>query len=149
MAGRAFITTDATHVFPRELDRGYPLIVRAEGVRLWDSGGNEYLDAISGGAMVTCLGHGVEEIVRRAAEQARDVCYLYSQQFTSPAQEGLATRLTELAPREFSRVHFVSGGSEANETALRLARSYHVERGEPQRWRVISPAQAYHGPTVA
>jgi adenosylmethionine-8-amino-7-oxononanoate aminotransferase len=149
MADRAFITTDATHVFPRELDRSYPLIVKAEGVRLWDSAGNEYLDAISGGAMVTCLGHGVEEIVRRAADQARDVSYLYSQQFTSPAQEGLATRLSELAPRDFSRVHFVSGGSEANETALRLARSYHVERGEPQRWRVISPAQAYHGPTVA
>jgi adenosylmethionine-8-amino-7-oxononanoate aminotransferase len=149
MADRAFITTDATHVFPRELDRSYPLIVKAEGVRLWDSVGNEYLDAISGGAMVTCLGHGVEEIVRRGADQARDVSYLYSQQFTSPAQEGLATRLSGLAPREFSRVHFVSGGSEANETAVRLARSYHVERGEPNRWRVISPAQAYHGPTVA
>ena len=149
MADSAFITTDATHVFPRELDRRYPLILKAEGVRLWDSAGNEYLDAISGGAMVTCLGHGVEDIVRRAAEQAREVSYLYSQQFTSPAQEALATRLTELAPRAFSRVHFVAGGSEANETALRLARSYHVERGEPQRWRVISPAQAYHGPTVA
>ena len=149
MADSAFITTDATHVFPRELDRRYPLILKAEGVRLWDSAGNEYLDAISGGAMVTCLGHGVEDIVRRAAEQAREVSYLYSQQFTSPAQEALATRLSELAPRAFSRVHFVAGGSEANETALRLARSYHVERGEPQRWRVISPAQAYHGPTVA
>jgi adenosylmethionine-8-amino-7-oxononanoate aminotransferase len=149
MADSAFITTDATHVFPRELDRSYPLILKAEGVRLWDSAGNEYLDAISGGAMVTCLGHGVEDIVRRAAEQAREVSYLYSQQFTSPAQEALATRLSELAPRAFSRVHFVAGGSEANETALRLARSYHVERGEPQRWRVISPAQAYHGPTVA
>jgi adenosylmethionine-8-amino-7-oxononanoate aminotransferase len=149
MADRAFISTDATHVFPRELDRSYPLIVKAEGVRLWDSTGYEYLDAISGGAMVTCLGHGVDEIVRRAADQARDVSYLYSQQFTSPAQEGLATRLSELAPPGFSRVHFVSGGSEANETALRLARSYHVERGEPNRWRVISPAQAYHGPTVA
>jgi len=101
MADRAFITTDATHVFPRELDRSYPLIVKAEGVRLWDSAGNEYLDAISGGAMVTCLGHGVEEIVRRGADQARGVSYLYSQQFTSPAQEELATRLSELAPREF------------------------------------------------
>ena len=64
MADRAFITTDATHVFPRELDRSYPLIVKAEGVRLWDSAGNEYLDAISGGAMVTCLGHGVEDAAR-------------------------------------------------------------------------------------
>ncbi len=149
MVDRAFITTGETNVFPRELDRSYPLIVKARGVRLWDAAGNEYLDAISGGAMVTCLGHGVEEIVRVAADQGREVSFLYSQQFTSPAQEELATALSELAPRGFSRAHFVSGGSEANETALRLARSYHVERGEPERWRVISPAQAYHGPTVA
>ena len=149
MSDRAFITTGETNVFPRELDRSYPLIVKARGVHLWDAAGNEYLDAISGGAMVTCLGHGVEEIVRVAADQGREVSFLYSQQFTSPAQEELATALSELAPRGFSRAHFVSGGSEANETALRLARSYHVERGEPERWRVISPAQAYHGPTVA
>ena len=149
MAADALITTGETHVFPRELDRAYPLIVEAKGVRLRDAAGREYLDAISGGAMVTSLGHGVEEIVAAAAAQARQVSFLYSQQFTSPAQEELATVLCELAPEEFARVHFVAGGSEANETALRLARSYHVERGEPERWRVISPAQAYHGPTVA
>ena len=149
MAADALITTGETHVFPRELDRAYPLIVEAKGVRLRDAAGREYLDAISGGAMVTSLGHGVEEIVAAAAEQARRVSFLYSQQFTSPAQEELATVLCALAPEGFSRVHFVAGGSEANETALRLARSYHVERGEPGRWRVISPAQAYHGPTVA
>jgi adenosylmethionine-8-amino-7-oxononanoate aminotransferase len=149
VAAPAIITADQTNVFPRELDRAYPLIVRASGVRLWDSAGTEYLDGISGGAMVTCLGHGVPEIIDVAAQQAREVSYLYSQQFTSPAQEELASVLAELAPPGFSRVHFTAGGSEANETALRLARSYHVERGEPDRWRVISPAQAYHGPTVA
>jgi len=149
MADSAHVTTNQTNVFPRELDRAYPLIVKADGVRLWDSGGNEYLDAISGGAMVTSLGHAVAEIVQAAAVQAREVSYLYSQQFTSPSQEQLAATLCELAPPGFSRVHFVAGGAEANETALRLARSYHVERGEPERWRVISPAQAYHGPTVA
>jgi adenosylmethionine-8-amino-7-oxononanoate aminotransferase len=149
MLNSALITTDQTNVFPRELDRAYPLIVKAQGVRLWDSAGKEYLDAISGGAMVTSLGHGVEDIIGAAAEQARNVSFLYSQQFTSPSQEELAAVLSELAPPDFSRVHFVSGGSEANETALRLARSYHVERAEPERWRVISPAQAYHGPTVA
>jgi adenosylmethionine-8-amino-7-oxononanoate aminotransferase len=146
---RSLITSSETNVFPRELDRAYPLIVRAKGVRLWDSAGNEYLDAISGGAMVTSLGHGLDRLVRVASEQAREVSYLYSQQFTSPPQEELATRLCELAPPGFSRVHFTAAGAEANETALRLARSYHVERGQPERWRVISPAQAYHGPTVA
>ena len=149
MSSPALITSSETNVFPRELDRAYPQMVRAKGVRLWDSAGNEYLDAISGGAMVTSLGHGVEEIAEVAVRQAREVSYLYSQQFTSPWQERLATLLCELAPPGFSRVHFTAGGAEANETALRLARSYHVERGEPGRWRIISPAQAYHGPTVA
>lgn len=146
---RPLITSSNTNVFPRELDRAYPLIVRANGVRLWDSAGNEYLDAISGGAMVTSLGQGVEELVDAAATQARQISYLYSQQFTSPPQERLARVLCELAPPQFSRVHFTAGGAEANETALRLARAYHVERGQPERWRVISPAQAYHGPTIA
>jgi hypothetical protein len=149
VTARSLVTSGETNVFPRELDRAYPLIVKARGVRLWDQAGNEYLDAISGGAMVTSLGHGLEEIVEAAAGQAREVSYLYSQQFTSPAQERLASVLCELAPPSFSRVHFVAGGAEANETALRLARSYHVERGEPERWRIVSPAQAYHGPTIA
>jgi adenosylmethionine-8-amino-7-oxononanoate aminotransferase len=149
VAERSLITSSETNVFPRELDRAYPLIVKARGVHLWDAAGNEYLDAISGGAMVTSLGHGLDELVDVAADQAREVSYLYSQQFTSPPQEELATQLCELAPPEFTRVHFTAGGAEANETALRLARSYHVERGEPERWRIISPAQAYHGPTIA
>src|SRR6185369_17872348 len=88
------------------------------------------------------------ELVDAAARQARKVSYLYSQQFTSHPQEELATILCELAPPGFARVHFTAGGAEANETALRLARAYHVERGQPERWRVISPAQAYHGPTI-
>jgi adenosylmethionine-8-amino-7-oxononanoate aminotransferase len=149
MTDPRLVTASETNVFPRELDRAYPLIVRAEGVHLWDSVGGEYLDAISGGAMVTSLGHGLDEIIDVAANQSRDVSYLYSQQFTSPSQERLATLLCELAPRDFSRVHFVAGGAEANETALRLARSYHVERGQSERWLIVSPAQAYHGPTVA
>lgn len=149
MAERSLITSSETNVFPRELDRAYPLIVKARGVHLWDAAGNEYLDAISGGAMVTSLGHGLDELVDVAADQAREVSYLYSQQFTSLPQEELATQLCELAPPGFTRVHFTAGGAEANETALRLARSYHVERGEPERWRIISPAQAYHGPTIA
>jgi adenosylmethionine-8-amino-7-oxononanoate aminotransferase len=146
---RPLITSSNTNVFPRELDRAYPLMVKAKGVRLWDSAGNDYLDAISGGAMVTSLGQGLDEVVDAAADQARQVSYLYSQQFTSHPQEKLATVLCELAPPRFSRVHFTAGGAEANETALRLARAYHVERGQPERWRIISPAQAYHGPTIA
>ncbi len=144
-----FVREPETSVFLRELDRPYPLIERAEGVWLYDPAGNAYLDAVGGGAMVTSVGHGVPELVEAAREQASRVSFLYNQQFTTTPQEELARELLALAPEGFTRVHFVTGGAEANETAVRLARSYHVERGEPERWRIVSPAQAYHGPTVA
>jgi adenosylmethionine-8-amino-7-oxononanoate aminotransferase len=130
------------------LDRPIPLIECARGAWLYDVEGNEILDAVSGGAMVASLGHGVEEIIE-AYDQAKKVSFLYNQQFTTPPQEELAKKLMEITPPSFSRVHFTSGGAEANETALRLLRSYHVENGEPERWRIVSPAQAYHGPTMA
>lgn len=149
MSVPSFVGAEETSVFPRELDRTYPLIERGEGVWLYDAVGTEYLDAVGGGAMVCSLGHGVAEIVEAAREQASRLSYVYNQQFTSPPQEALARELTALAPPGFTRVHFVSGGAEANETAVRLARSYHVERGESERWRIVSPAQAYHGPTMA
>jgi adenosylmethionine-8-amino-7-oxononanoate aminotransferase len=148
VSGPAFVGTDATAVFPRELDREYPLIERTEGVWLYDAEGNAYLDAVGGGAMVASIGHGVREIVEAARAQAEQVSFVYNQQFTSPAQETLARTLVALAPPGFARVHFTSGGSEANETAVRLVRSYHVERGDAARWRIVSPAQAYHGPTA-
>ena len=149
MSEPVVVRADETHVFPRELDRTYPLIERAEGVWLYDREGNAFLDAVGGGAMVASIGHGVPEIVEAARAQAARVSFLYNQQFTTVAQERLADRLTALAPPGFTRVHFVTGGAEANETALRLARSYHVERGDTARWRIVSPAQAYHGPTMA
>lgn len=148
MSTPRFVREPETSVFLRELDRPYPLIDRAEGVWLYDSAGTSYLDAVGGGAMVTSVGHGVPELVEAARAQAERVSFLYNQQFTTKPQEDLARELLALAPQGFTRVHFVTGGAEANETAVRLARSYHVERGEPERWRIVSPAQAYHGPTA-
>ena len=144
------MTIDAasTSVFPKYLDRGYPSIQRARGVWLHTTGGRRILDACSGGTMAGGLGHGVDEIVDAAAAGLGDIVYYYAHHFTNLPQERLAARLVELAP-EMARVRFLSGGSEANETALRLARQYHVDRGESGRWRVISPAQAYHGATMA
>jgi adenosylmethionine-8-amino-7-oxononanoate aminotransferase len=144
-----FVRAEETKVLVRELDRPYPLIVRGRGVWLEDRDGTQYLDAISGGAMVTSLGHGPNPAIAAAAAQSEAISFIYNQQFTSPAQEALAAELCAVAPEGFEHVHFTSGGAEANEMALRLARSYHVERGEPERVRVISPAQAYHGPTMA
>jgi adenosylmethionine-8-amino-7-oxononanoate aminotransferase len=142
------IRAEATRVFPRFLDREYPNIERGEGVWLTTTEGRRVLDACSGGAMVTCLGLGVPELAAAAAEQAERIAYFYNHHFTSEPQERLANRLLEVAAPEMARVRFVSGGSEANETALQLARLFHVERGEAGRWRVISPAQAYHGSTM-
>jgi adenosylmethionine-8-amino-7-oxononanoate aminotransferase len=142
------ITSDRTSVFPRFLDLSYPNVERGEGVWLVTSEGERVIDASSGGAMVTCLGYGVPEIVAAAAEQADRIAYFYNHHFTSEPAERYADRLLEVAAPEMSRVRFVSGGSEANETALQLARLYQVERGESERWRVISPAQSYHGSTM-
>ena len=138
-----------TSTFPRFLDLAYPNIDRGEGVWLYTTSGEPILDACSGGATVTSLGHGAEAVIRAGLEQSEKIAYYYAEHFTSDAQERLADRLIRVAAPEMARVRFTSSGSEANETALRLARAYHVERGQPERWRVISPAQAYHGSTMA
>jgi adenosylmethionine-8-amino-7-oxononanoate aminotransferase len=145
---QATIGSDDTKVFPRFLDLGYPQVERGEGVWLTTTDGRRILDACSGGAMVACLGHGVPEVVEAAVAQADRISYFYNHHFTSQPQERLADRLLEVVAPEMARVRFVSEGSEANETALQLARLYHVERGQTDRWRVISPAQAYHGSTM-
>jgi adenosylmethionine-8-amino-7-oxononanoate aminotransferase len=142
------VRTDETRVFPRFLDLDYPNVERGDGVRLTTVDGRVILDACSGGAMVACLGHGVPELVDAAAQQSERLAYYYNHHFTNEPQERLATRLLEVAAPEMARVRFVSSGSEAMETALQLARLYHVERGDTDRWRVISPAQSYHGSTM-
>jgi adenosylmethionine-8-amino-7-oxononanoate aminotransferase len=145
----AIVDSSTTSVLLPELDRRYPVIVRGDGVWVEDAAGRRYLDAMSGGSMALTLGHGRRDIIEAARAQAERLSYVHNERLTNPPQERLARELVEVAPEGFSRVHFVTGGSEANEAALRLARTYHVERGEPGRWRVISPAQAYHGPTIA
>ena len=144
----ATVGADETSVFPRLLDLAYPNVERGAGVRLYLTDGRELLDACSGGAMVACLGHGVRAIADAAAAQGEKLAYLYNHHFTNEPQERLAAQLLEVAAPEMARVRFVSGGSEANETMLRLARQYHVDRGDAERWRVVSPAQAYHGATM-
>ena len=94
------------------------------------------------------LGHGRSDLVAAARAQAERLAYIHNERLTNPAQEQLAQELVDVAPEGFSRVKFVTSGSDANETSIQLARSYHVERGEPKRWQVISFAQAYHGPTM-
>ena len=143
----ATVRAEETNVFPRFLDLAYPNIGRGQGVWLETVSGERILDACSGGAMVACLGHGLTEIADAAAAQAGQISYFYNHHFTSDPQEQLADRVIELIP-EMARVKFATGGSEANETAIRLARTYHVDRGQGGRWQIISPSQAYHGSTL-
>jgi len=99
--------------------------------------------------MAATLGHGRRDIIAAAAAQASRLSYVHNERLTNPRREQLAAELVEVAPTGMSRVRFVTGGAEANEMAIQMARSYHVERGDAKRWQVISPAQAYHGPTMA
>src|SRR5438874_2211575 len=96
---------------------------------------------MSGGSMAATLGHGRRDIVAAARRQAERLAYMHNERLTNPLQERLAEELVEVAPEGFTRVRFVTGGSEANELALKLARAYHVERGEPQRGRVVRGTQ--------
>jgi len=143
------IAADQTSTFPRFLDLAYPSIDRGEGVWLYTSEGDRILDACSGGAMTSNLGNGARDVVAAGARQAEEIAYFYMDHFTNEPMERLAERLIDVAAPEMARVRFASSGSEANEAALRLARAFHVDRGERDRWRVISPAQAYHGSTMA
>jgi adenosylmethionine-8-amino-7-oxononanoate aminotransferase len=148
-AGEAVVVSQSTHVLPLEFNRRYPVLVRGEGVWVEDASGRRYLDAMSGGSMAATLGHGRHDIIAAARAQAEKLAYVHNERLTNPPQERLARELVGVAPKGFTRVRFVTGGAEANEMALQIARLYHVDRGQPKRWQVISPAQAYHGPTMA
>ena len=138
----------ASSVLQLEVVKPYRVIVSGDGAWVEDSSGKRYLDAMSGGSMAATLGHGRSDLIEVAWEQSRRAGYLDNNRLTNPWQEALAAELVELGPPGFSRARFVTGGSEANEAAIRAARMYHVTRGEPQRWQIISPAQSYHGPTM-
>jgi adenosylmethionine-8-amino-7-oxononanoate aminotransferase len=125
-----------------------PVVARGEGVWIEDTSGRRYLDAMSGGSMAATLGHGRRDIVAAARAQAETLAFVHNERLTNPAQEQLANELVDVAPEGFARVRFTVSGADANEMAIQIARSYHVERGETERWQVISPAQAYHGPTL-
>jgi adenosylmethionine-8-amino-7-oxononanoate aminotransferase len=136
-------------VFRRSLHKTLPSAVRGEGVYVWDSEGKRYLD-FSGSAAVNLIGHGVQQISAAMAEQARQLEFVHTSQFTTSVAEEYARELIEFAGQNFlgGAVYFTCGGSEAVETALKLARQYHVEIGQGQRYQVLSRKQSYHGSTL-
>ena len=136
-----------SHVFPRNCHVQPPTAVGGEGVWLIDSDGNRYLDG-SGGAAVSCLGHGDPEVTEAIKAQLDKLAFAHTGFLTSEPAEALADLLIANAPGNLDRVYFVSGGSEATEAAIKLARQYWVEKGEPQRSRLIARRQSYHGNTI-
>ncbi len=136
-----------SHVFPRHTRAEIPTVASGQGAYLYDTSGKAYLDG-SGGAAVSCLGHGDPAVTRAIKDQLDRVAFAHTGFFTSEPAEKLADRLIEVAPQGLDRVYFVSGGSEAMEAALKLARQYFLEIGEPERRHVIARRQSYHGNTL-
>jgi adenosylmethionine-8-amino-7-oxononanoate aminotransferase len=136
-----------SHVFPRHCRVSPPVVAGGEGCYLIDESGKRYLDA-SGGAAVSCLGHGDREVIEAIKAQLDRIAFAHTGFFTSEPAEKLADLLVANAPAGLEKVYLVSGGSEATEAAIKLARQYWVEKGEPQRGRLIARKQSYHGNTI-
>jgi len=136
-----------THLINRTFNHDYPTVAGGKGVRLFDTNGKSYIDA-SGGAAVSSIGHGNRKVIDAIKEQAEQAAYAHTSFFVSKPSEDLADWLIARAPEGFGRVAFVSGGSEAVEAAIKLARQVHIERGEPQRVHFIARGQSYHGGTL-
>ena len=135
-------------VFYRDLRAAYESVVSAEGMYLQTAAGQRILDAV-GGAGTVVIGHGVREITDAIARHGGEISFVYGATFTNPWQEQLAEALVAMSPETAARVYFVSGGSEGNETAIKMARQYHLQRGRPGRHKVIARWQSFHGSTLA
>jgi adenosylmethionine-8-amino-7-oxononanoate aminotransferase len=138
-----------TPVLRRSFRKPYPVAVRGEGVYVWDAAGKRYLD-FSASAAVNFIGHGVREISDAMAEQARQLEFVHTSQFTTPVAEEFAQELLDFAGEHFrgGAVYFTCGGSESVETALKLTRQYQVEIGQRRRHQILSRNQSYHGATL-
>ena len=136
-----------SHILHRQIGPDLPVAVGGSGIELFDASGRAYIDG-SGGAAVSCLGHGHPDAVEAIRRQAGKLAYAHTSFFTNEPAEMLADRLVEDAPAGISHAYFVSGGSEAVEAALKMARQYFVETGQPQRTNIIARRQSYHGNTL-
>ncbi len=145
--GAETIYPETTHVFHRQLRQALPVAVSGQGITLTDATGKTYLDAC-GGAAVSCLGHGHPEVLAAMHAQIDRLAYAHTSFFTTEVAEELADVLIASAPPGMSHAYFVSGGSEAMEAALKMARQYFVEIGQPQRRHFVARRQSYHGNTL-
>ena len=133
--------------FPRNMKTLPPAAISAQGCYIYDKSGKSYLDG-SGGAAVSCLGHRDPDIISAIKSQADQLSFAHTGFFTSEPAEELTELLIKYAPGDLDRVYLVSGGSEATEAAIKLARQFHIENGEPERKNLIARKQSYHGNTL-
>ena len=136
-----------SHVFPRHCHSDLPVAAGGDGCFLIDTNGKRYFDG-SGGAAVSCLGHSNARVAQAVKDQVDQLAFAHTGFFTTDPAEQLADLLIKHAPGNLDRVYFVSGGSEAVESAMKLARQFHIENGEPNRRAVIARRQSYHGNTL-
>jgi adenosylmethionine-8-amino-7-oxononanoate aminotransferase len=136
------------HLIGPDLRAQAPVFVRGEGVELIDGDGRRYLDAASG-VGVTCIGYSASEVVDAMREQAGTLPYLHAMRFEAPPAQQLADLVASVLPGDLDQVFFASGGSEANESVIKFVRQYWVERGQPERWKVIGRRPSFHGNTLA
>ena len=136
-----------SNVFPRQITNPPIKAVSSDGCYIIDENGKQYFDG-SGGAAVSCLGHGDPDVIKAVQDQTSKMAFAHTGFFSSDPAEELAELLIDNAPGELDRVYFVSGGSEAIEAAIKLARQFHIENGEPSRHHIIARKQSYHGNTL-
>ena len=136
-----------SNVFPRQITNPPIKAVSSDGCYIIDENGKQYFDG-SGGAAVSCLGHGDPDVIKAVQDQTSKMAFAHTGFFSSDPAEELAKLLIDNAPGELDRVYFVSGGSEAIEAAIKLARQFHIENGEPSRHHIIARKQSYHGNTL-
>ncbi|MFF2457872.1 aspartate aminotransferase family protein [Peribacillus simplex] len=129
------------------LGQQYPIAASAKGIYIYDQGGKKYMDG-SSGAVTVSIGHGVQEIIKETLAQAEKISFSYRSQFTNEPAEKLAEKLSQLAPGDLNWSFFVNSGSEATETAMKIAIQYWQEKGQPQKDRIISRWTSYHGITM-
>jgi adenosylmethionine-8-amino-7-oxononanoate aminotransferase len=136
------------HLLRPDIDRLYPVFVAGEGVELIDDHGRRYLDAASG-VGVTCLGYSADTVAEAMLRQATTLQYVHALRFETPPMRQLADLIASVTPVHLNQIFFVSGGSEANESAFKLVRQYWLERGRPEKWRIVGRRPSFHGNTLA
>ncbi len=134
-------------VFHRRLNYQYPVITHGKGIYLYDEAGNRYIDGV-GGALVCNLGHGIKEIAEKIGKLAAKTSFLHAAQFTTRHMEEYAKKLCRLTPKGLDKVYFTLGGSDAVETAIKLARQYHCDSGKKSKYKIIYTNPGYHGATA-